>query len=140
MCSLQLLLPWPTSTNALFVAAGKRRIKTRDYKAFGKLVGGYVLEHRIPRFKLRGRLGVAMRLYPPNKQKLDVDNRAKAVLDALTAAGVIGDDEQVDLLIMARGPIRRPPAVFVRIEQMEGLPPILDPWSWFSVDPSAEPP
>ncbi len=36
-----------------------------------------------------------MKLYPPTKQARDIDNFLKAPFDALTHAGVWGDDKQI---------------------------------------------
>jgi crossover junction endodeoxyribonuclease RusA len=39
-----------------------------------------------------------MQLIPPNLRKYDIDNRCKALNDALTHAGIWNDDEQIDRL------------------------------------------
>ena len=49
------------------------------------------------------RLGVGIMLDPPTRRAFDVDNRAKAVLDALEHAGVYEDDGQIDSLTLTRG-------------------------------------
>lgn len=51
------------------------------------------------------RLAVTIKLHAPNKRRFDIDNRVKAVLDALVRAQVFDDDEQVDDLRVLRGPI-----------------------------------
>lgn len=55
--------------------------------------------------RLTGKVEVIMRLCPPNRIRRDVDNYSKAVLDALTHAGVWVDDNQVDRIIVDRGPV-----------------------------------
>ncbi len=47
------------------------------------------------------RLG-AILVYPPDRRARDLDNLGKALLDALTKAGVYGDDSQIDHLTFAR--------------------------------------
>lgn len=48
------------------------------------------------------RIEVGVELYPPNKRAFDIDNRIKALLDALQAAGAIADDGLVDRLVVER--------------------------------------
>lgn len=55
--------------------------------------------------RLTGKVEVIMRLCPPDRRCRDVDNYSKAVLDALTHAGVWVDDNQVDRIIVERGPV-----------------------------------
>lgn len=54
---------------------------------------------------LNTRLSVSIRLHAPNKRKYDIDNRVKALLDALTHAGLWEDDELIDQLTIERGDI-----------------------------------
>ncbi len=49
-----------------------------------------------------GRLTISIDLYPPNKRIIDIDNRVKPLLDALTHAGIIQDDSLIDKLIVER--------------------------------------
>ena len=51
---------------------------------------------------MEGRLGVTIKLYPPDKRRRDIDNYSKAVLDLLTKSEAWLDDEQVDLLTVSR--------------------------------------
>jgi crossover junction endodeoxyribonuclease RusA len=54
---------------------------------------------------LTTRLAVEMLLYPPDRRRRDIDNTAKALLDALQHAGVYTDDSQIDRLVIERGPL-----------------------------------
>ena len=51
---------------------------------------------------LTGRIALYAAIHPANKRKQDIDNRAKALQDALTHAGVWLDDEQIDILHLVR--------------------------------------
>lgn len=51
------------------------------------------------------RLGVNIMLHPRSKKVYDIDNYAKASLDALTSACVWDDDSQIDSLYIVRGKI-----------------------------------
>jgi len=57
---------------------------------------------------LAGGLIVSILLRFPDKRRRDIDNYAKAVLDALTDAGVWLDDSQINALSIVRGAIAKP--------------------------------
>ena len=69
--------------------------------------------------KMTGKVEVIMRLCPPNRIRRDVDNYSKAVLDALTHAGVWVDDSQVDRLVLERGPVVRGGRADVVVREFE---------------------
>jgi hypothetical protein len=50
-------------------------------------------------------LSVRLLAYPPDRRIRDLDNLPKGVLDALTHAGVWGDDSQIDDLRIVRGSV-----------------------------------
>jgi crossover junction endodeoxyribonuclease RusA len=58
-------------------------------------------------------------LYPRDKRKQDIDNRIKALWDALGDAGVFDDDEQIDILMVSRGAIKKGGGCMVIIEEIE---------------------
>jgi len=84
---LTLTLPWGPSTNTFlrhFVLPGRRQASTCISEAgreFYRAVGVLLLQQRPP--KLSGNLAVQIDLYPPNRRSIDVDNRAKPILDSL---------------------------------------------------------
>ena len=62
------------------------------------------------------RTTVALRFFEPNRLRRDLDNLPKAVLDALTHAGLWVDDAQIDCLMLARiGVSTDRPRVVVRV-------------------------
>lgn len=73
----------------------------RDYK---QAVAEYVIEHKTPKLG-NARLEVTIWVYPSNRRIFDLDNRLKAILDALQDAGVYDDDSQIDVLMIQRGKI-----------------------------------
>ena len=95
-------LPFPPSINHYW----KHRVLGRRavvYLASEGVTFRQASQHCIPSVDaITERVTVTIDLYPPNKRKLDIDNRVKAVLDTLTHAGVWLDDEQVDRLIINR--------------------------------------
>jgi len=63
-----------------------------------------------------GRLAVDIYVNPPDKRKRDLDNIPKALLDALTHAGIWEDDSQIDQLTITRGPVIKQGLAIVTIQ------------------------
>ena len=80
-----------------------------------------VREEKIPSLG-SAKLSVKMILRPRDKRKVDLDNRIKAVLDALQEASLYDDDWQVDFLQIVRGEPMRHGAIYVTIEALEEVP------------------
>lgn len=109
---IKLLLPFPPSVNHYFRSIvmpgknGKPRSQVlisadgRLYRQRVEVAVNPVLRDGPP---LAGRLSVILTAYPPDLRKRDLDNLAKATLDALTHAGAWGDDSQIDDLRIIRG-------------------------------------
>jgi crossover junction endodeoxyribonuclease RusA len=87
----------------------------REFKA---AVADYVVEYRVPKLGDK-KLRISMVLFPRDKRKIDIDNRIKAVLDALQDAGVFNDDFQVDELSIVRGSPIKNGAIRVLIEVID---------------------
>jgi crossover junction endodeoxyribonuclease RusA len=61
-----------------------------------------------------------MQLIPPNKRKYDIDNRCKALFDAIPHAGLWVDDEQIDVLKIYKRKLPCPNgAVLMTIKEIE---------------------
>jgi crossover junction endodeoxyribonuclease RusA len=104
---VELIIPWPPTVNhSTIPAIGGGRILTPEHRAFRCLVQNIVTLQHIPRAE--GRLRVVILLFPPDKRKWDIDNRVKAVCDALQHAGVIEDDAHIDQLEVRRMPCFQP--------------------------------
>lgn len=110
-------LPWPPSANHMFVNAGKRRFRGKQYVAFVGMVANIVEREKIVSMGSK-RLAIAIWLHAPNRRKVDIDNRVKPVLDALQRAGVYDDDSQVDELHIYRGEIAKGGYCTVNISEM----------------------
>jgi crossover junction endodeoxyribonuclease RusA len=101
-------LPFPPSINHVWkhAAAGKR---VKVYMSSEGLVFRSDIDD-IVRFKnLRlmtsARLKINVTLHGKDKRKFDIDNRVKALADALCYARVFVDDEQIDKWVIERGEI-----------------------------------
>ena len=119
--ALTLVFPWPPSVNEYWHMrpAGKIVIVyvAQDGKKFRRAVQAIVLSAGICK-PLMGRLSVEVRCWQPNRVKIDLDNRLKALLDAMEAAKVYENDNQIDRLLVLRAGVRKPAGVEVRISEI----------------------
>jgi len=99
---INLTLPFPPTVNHMWGMSGKRKYLKKEAIDFRKAVTEAAIEAKA---KISGRLAIFIALYPATKRKFDIDNRVKAVQDALQLAGVFLDDEQVDFLWVVRRPV-----------------------------------
>jgi crossover junction endodeoxyribonuclease RusA len=61
---------------------------------------------------------VSIDAYPPDRKRRDIDNVLKALLDALRAAGVYDDDEQVDYLLIRRMNVIKGGRIIVTVKEI----------------------
>jgi len=87
-------------------------------REFREAVQTFVIDNNIPKFGDK-KLKLTLILRPRDKRKIDIDNRIKAVLDALEHAGVFDDDFQVDHIEMIRGDNIKGGLLHVVIEEMK---------------------
>jgi crossover junction endodeoxyribonuclease RusA len=126
LMSLTFALPFPPSVNTMWrhVVLGKRSAtllskKGREYRV---AVFEAVCVDKVPRGALKGRLSVQAIAYPPDRRARDLDNLWKGCLDALTHAGVIGDDADIDELTIRRGPVRAEGLLEMRVSEIAREP------------------
>lgn len=114
--SWSISLPFPPSTNNLFVNAGKKRVSGPRAGAYARAVLAAVRSSGGPP-RLSGELRAVLAAYAPDLRRRDLDNLTKAPLDALVKAGVMADDSQVvDLRIYRAGLDRQNPRITVWLE------------------------
>ncbi len=82
-----------------------------------------MLEWKVPKLGT-ARLEMQVTLYPKDRRKQDIDNRIKALWDALADAGVFDNDEQIDVLMVQRGAIKKGGGCLVVIDKIEETTPI----------------
>lgn len=95
-----IVLPWPPSINHYWRRSknGMMHISAEGV-AFREAVHWQVLQ-QCPLKSLQGDLSVDIEAFMPDRRRRDLDNILKALLDAITHAGVWMDDSQiVDLRI-----------------------------------------
>jgi len=100
---IKLELDYPNSANTHWKLARGRLYLSRAGKEYRDHVLARVEAANIE--PMEGRLFVTVWLTPGTRHKHDIDNRIKPLLDALEKAGVFENDEQIDMLLVGRGPV-----------------------------------
>ena len=112
-----LTLPFPPSTNNLFLSIGRKRISSPKARAYALAVRQAVLAAGVPHIASEG-VRVVIAAWMPNKRARDLDNLLKAPLDGLVKAGVLTDDSIVcDIRIYRAGLDRDNPRLTVWLEE-----------------------
>lgn len=115
---INLILPWPVSTNAYWRNLNGRTLISKKGRLFKKAVARAVQWHKAAQH-LNSRLSVEVLLYPPDKRRRDIDNfGTKSILDALQNAGVYRDDSQIDELVIKRVRVEKGGVAVVRIWEL----------------------
>jgi crossover junction endodeoxyribonuclease RusA len=104
------VLPFPPSANHYWRHPGKgplagRHLISEEGRQYRFDVHVAVLQQRVRRQKLTGSISIDIAANPPDKRRRDLDNMLKALLDALTHAGVWDDDSNIDELSIRRGKV-----------------------------------
>lgn len=111
-------LPFPPSTNTYWRNVKGRTLISEKGRAYRGEVIAEVLQHG-NNLKLAGRLHVEMELFPPDKRRRDIDNFSKAILDALTHAGLWLDDSQIDKMTVVRGAVNKEfPHAYITVQEV----------------------
>ena len=99
---IKMTLPWAPTLNHMWGFAGKRKYLKKEAHQFRLAVQEEAIAQNA---KISGRLAIFIALYAPTNRKYDIDNRCKAILDALEHAGVYLNDEQIDFIWIVRRPV-----------------------------------
>ena len=93
----RLELPWPPTINTYRqpVRMGNitRLVTSNKGKQYKKLVEQALITQEYPLFK--NKIGMEIKLHPPDKRKRDIDNYFKPVFDSLVKCNVLEDDELI---------------------------------------------
>ena len=100
---IHLTLPIPPTINHYYGQSGKRKYIKPAGIAYRQKVAEIVSDAR--HSTLEGRVMLFVAVHPANRIRQDLDNRMKALQDALTSAGVWVDDSQIDALVLIRKPV-----------------------------------
>ena len=110
-----ICLPYPPSVNHMYRRAGNRVVLSHEVRDWRERAHWYLRLAGIVA-PLEGPVAVTVIAYRPRRRG-DIDNLAKAVLDALNGFA-FGDDGQVVLLTMSRYDDARNPRVLVRVSSV----------------------
>lgn len=129
----KLELPWPPSANhytryRVIAAPGKKPFVSTYKSAKGQAFQREVIDlygRPTPLFPDE-RLFMVVTLCPPDRRRLDIDNRLKPLIDSLEAARLFKNDSQIDFLCVRRGERRTDGFCLVFVGEMETLS--LPPW------------
>ena len=105
---LVLNLPLPPSVNSYRTIFRNRMGISKAGKEFKAQVSDYVNEYKVPKLGA-ARLEMKVVLYPRDKRKQDIDNRIKALWDAL------------DVLVIERGEIKKGGGCLVLIDILDKI-------------------
>jgi len=92
---IQIQLPWPPSVNGYWRSVNNRQIISRRGREYREAVLAIIAGPTIFPSVGDGDLEVWEEFYPPTLRRYDLDNFRKAYRDALSHAGVWGDDSQI---------------------------------------------
>lgn len=110
-----ICLPYPPSVNHMYRRSGNRVVLSHEVRDWRERAHWYLRLAGIVA-PLEGPVAVTVIAYRPRRRG-DIDNLAKAVLDALNGFA-FGDDGQVVLLTMSRYDDARNPRVLVRVSSV----------------------
>ena len=113
------LLPWPPTVNhywrRVMINGKPRTLISKAGREYRKSAVSLLRLIALSGAVREGRLAVHIDAFPPDRRARDLDNLPKAVLDAITHAGVWGDDGQVDDLRIVRQKVVKGGELVVRV-------------------------
>ena len=117
---VQLDLPYPVSTNALWMRSSTtgQVIRSPRYAKWFQAAGNELAIQRPG--CIRGKYSLEV-LIERKSGRRDIDNVLKATFDSLTHAGVWGDDSQVDRLHIQRGDVVKDGRLLVTVQVIPEL-------------------
>lgn len=99
-----MILPYPPALNALYRMGRGNWYMQKEGKQYKQDVFFLVKMLRLPYLPIKGRIGMEVVAYPPDKRRRDIDGILKVLLDSLTLAQLYEDDNQIKRLLVEMMP------------------------------------
>lgn len=119
MSSYTFRLPFPPSVNTCWRKNATSTYLTQRGKQFREEAIADIKSQLGNLDAIEGRVAVSLELTMPTAAKRDIDNHAKAPLDAIQHAGLLLDDEQIDQLVITRLHVEPPGCCDVTVTELE---------------------
>ena len=111
--------PPPPSNNVYYRRSGHHMHISTKGKEYKKTVCSIVIEFYPIKFGIHP-VRVHIDYWPATRRKDDLDNRFKAILDSLTAAGVWDDDSLIHVLSITSKELIKGGRILVTVETIHG--------------------
>lgn len=105
----------PTVNHMYRTSRTGARYKTKVARAWACTATLLIAKAREGGEPYAGKAGVKIVFFTANRRRWDIDNRIKAVLDCIQAAGVIQNDNQVEILDVRREEGAKEAATWVEV-------------------------
>lgn len=117
MTSIQIDLPWPPGANHLWRSGRGRVYRSKKYMDWIHEAGWHI---KLAKFSMiEGEFSASIVLNPPDKRRVDLDGRIKAILDLAQTHHLIENDYLCRLLVVAYGPEGAIPGACLTLKSMQ---------------------
>jgi crossover junction endodeoxyribonuclease RusA len=115
--TVTVFVPWPPSLNRLWRSGKGRVYRDAKYIRWLNDAGWAIKQAKCG--KIKGKFTAEIVLTPPNKRRIDMDNRMKAIFDLAQKLELIEDDSLCDLLIVSYDYKATKPGALLTIEAVK---------------------